>query len=120
MLERFSIECCIIKTKVITKANRRKESALKSQWELRIKPTKLPKARENAGDQVVIGFNFESDWLREWRELPHWRIYPTNERNCATKLQPYYYIANVHLAFFLSCYYLTFLCIVRTGDDTFG
>ena len=69
MLERFSIECCIIKTKVITKANRRKESALKSQWELRIKPTKLPKARENAGEQVVIGFNFESDWLREWREF---------------------------------------------------
>ena len=69
MLERFSIECCIIKTKFITKANRRKESALKSQWELRIKPTKLPKARENAGEQVVIGFNFESDWLREWREF---------------------------------------------------
>ena len=69
MLERFSIECCIIKTKVITKANRRKESALKSLWELKIKPTKLPKARENAGEQVVIGFNFESDWLREWREF---------------------------------------------------
>ena len=22
-------------------------------------------SRENAGDQVVIGFSFESDWLRE-------------------------------------------------------
>ena len=28
---------------------------LKSQWELKTKTTKLPKARENAGDQVVIG-----------------------------------------------------------------
>ena len=27
---------------------------LKSQWELKTKTTKLPKARENAGDQVVI------------------------------------------------------------------
>ena len=24
--------------------------------------------RENAGDQVVIGFSFASDWLRDWRE----------------------------------------------------
>ena len=29
----------------------------------------MPKARENAGDQVVIGLNFASDWLREWREF---------------------------------------------------
>ena len=27
-------------------------------------------SRENAGDQVVIGFSFESDWLRErWEFL---------------------------------------------------
>ena len=24
--------------------------------------------RENAGDQVMIGVNFASDWLTEWRE----------------------------------------------------
>ena len=42
---------------------------LKSQWELKTKTTKLPKARENAGDQVVIGVSFASDWLREWREF---------------------------------------------------
>ena len=30
---------------------------------------KQPKARENAGDQVVIGFSFASDWLRKWREF---------------------------------------------------
>ena len=29
----------------------------------------MPKARKNAGDQVVIGLNFASDWLREWREF---------------------------------------------------
>ena len=31
--------------------------------------TKLPEARENAGDWVVIGFSFESDWLRKWCEF---------------------------------------------------
>ena len=34
------------------------------------KTSKLPKVRENADDQVVLinssGFNFASDWLREW------------------------------------------------------
>ena len=29
----------------------------------------MPKARENAGNQVVTIFRFESDWLREWREF---------------------------------------------------
>ena len=33
---------------------------LKSQWEFKVKTIKLPKARENAGDQVVIGF---SSWI---------------------------------------------------------
>ena len=35
---------------------RRKENTFKSQWQLKVKPTKLTKARENAGDQVVNGF----------------------------------------------------------------
>ena len=26
-------------------------------------------ARENACDQVAIGFGFASDWLRRWREF---------------------------------------------------
>ena len=34
---------------------------------LKVKTCKLPKARENAGDQVVIALSFESDWLRGWR-----------------------------------------------------
>ena len=32
-----------------------KKKCLKSQWEFKVKTIKLPKARENAGDQVVIG-----------------------------------------------------------------
>ena len=34
-----------------------------------MKTSKLPKAREKAGGQVVIGFGFASDWLRKWREF---------------------------------------------------
>ena len=33
------------------------------------KTTKLPKAWLNASEQVLIGFSFASDWLREWREF---------------------------------------------------
>ena len=29
----------------------------------------MSKARENAGDQVVIVFSFASDWLKERREF---------------------------------------------------
>ena len=32
----------------------KKRNTIKSQWDLKIKPTKLPKARENADDQVVM------------------------------------------------------------------
>ena len=40
-----------------------------SQWKFKVTTTKLPKARENAGDHMVVGFSFEPDWLREWREF---------------------------------------------------
>ena len=33
------------------------------------KTTKHPETWENVGDQVVIGFSFESDWLKEWYEF---------------------------------------------------
>ena len=36
-----------------------------SQWERAIKIIKLPKARENADDQAIIGNSSASDWLRE-------------------------------------------------------
>ena len=48
---------------------RRKKNTSQSQQELKVQPTKSPKARENAGDQVEIGFSFASDWLREQREF---------------------------------------------------
>ena len=35
---------------------RRKKNIFKSQSELKVKPTKLPKARENAGVQVMVAF----------------------------------------------------------------
>ena len=59
--------------KAFATANQNKEKCLSSQCELKIK-IQLPKAREkaqeNAGDQVVLAFNFASDWLRGWREFP--------------------------------------------------
>ena len=56
MLERFSIECHEPKLKWSQRPLRRKGYALTCRWELEIKTSKLPKARENAGYQVVIGF----------------------------------------------------------------
>ena len=41
-----------------------------SQWEHRVETGNLLKARENASDQVVVGFSFTFDWLRLWREFP--------------------------------------------------
>ena len=29
----------------------------------------MPKARENAGEQVMIGLSKESEWLRKWHEF---------------------------------------------------
>ena len=43
----------------------RVQGGILNQWELKVKTTKLPKARENVGDQVVIGSSFASDWLKE-------------------------------------------------------
>ena len=68
-IEPFSIDCCKTKTKtkLITKANQMKGKyiTLKSRRELKTETSKLLKARENAGDQVVVGFSFVSDWLRD-------------------------------------------------------
>ena len=67
-INRLSIECRKTKTKVITTVNQKEGKYRRSQWELlHLKTTTLPKARENAGNQVANGF--ASDWLREWREF---------------------------------------------------
>ena len=49
------------KTKVITTANQKKGKYNKSQWGLTVETTKSPKARENAGDNVLIRFCFPFD-----------------------------------------------------------
>ena len=36
---------------------------------LEVKTSNLPGARENASDQVAIGFSFEFDWLKKWRQF---------------------------------------------------
>ena len=56
---------------------------IKNQWEFKVKTTKLPKTRENAGDQVEIGSNFASHWRREWREFSG----PITERSRAKPMR---------------------------------
>ena len=46
----------------------------------------MPKARENVGNQVVIGFRFASDWLRQWREF-FWVNHRATERSKAEPMQ---------------------------------
>ena len=66
----FSTECLKTRTEVITIPNQMKgkyqEEPIRTQ---RKKKSQLPKARENAGDQVAIGFSFASDWLRNRRKF---------------------------------------------------
>lgn len=33
------------------------------------KTSNLPKAQENASEQVPISFSFDCDWLRGWRDI---------------------------------------------------
>ena len=60
-IELFSIECCKTKTKVNTSTNQNK-------GEYHKEPVRT-QARENASNQVVVGFGFVSDWLRRWYEF---------------------------------------------------
>ena len=64
-IERYLIKCRKTEIKVIPTANQKKENTLKSQREIKVNTTKLSKARENTGDQVVVDFSFASDWLKE-------------------------------------------------------
>lgn len=53
-------KCRKTEIKVIPTANQKKENNLKSQREIKVNTTKLSKARENTGDQVVVDFSFAS------------------------------------------------------------
>ena len=67
-IELFSINCRKNQNQNQSNLNSQseeKKNTLESQWELKVKLTQMPKARENAGDQVLIGFGFASYWLRE-------------------------------------------------------
>ena len=64
-----SIGCRKIEHKVSRRPITTKENIKRNQQELKVRTSNLPRARENADDQVAIGFSFESDWLRKWREF---------------------------------------------------
>ena len=40
-----------------------------NQWELKTNTQNQRQARENACDQVTIGFGFQSDWVSRWRKF---------------------------------------------------
>ena len=50
-----------------------------NQWELEANTRDRRQARENACDQVAIGFGFAPDWSSRWREL----FKPITERSKA-------------------------------------
>ena len=67
LLQRCWIGCRKAKTKVTTKANQNKGKYLSGPFRTQgKKTTKLPKARENAGDKVSIAFSFANDWFKFW------------------------------------------------------
>ena len=63
-IQSFLIDCRKTWAQVFSMAHQKERKYLNSRWKLKEKTTKLPKARENAGDKVVIGFSFASDWRR--------------------------------------------------------
>ena len=65
------------KTIIIKIVKQSKIKTLKTQSELNVETSKLRKARENAGEQVVVGFKLASDWLREWCKFS----WPITERS---------------------------------------
>ena len=59
--------------------------------------SKRPIALENAGDQLLLGFSFTSDWWREWHEF-FWTNYGGKKsETSAISDQFRYSIGNVSL-----------------------
>ena len=56
------------KTKETTTASQNKGKYDKKSMRTQIR-CKRPEARENASDQVAIGFSFASDWFKGWYEF---------------------------------------------------
>ena len=68
----------------MTTADQKKGKYPEEPMRIQLRINKLPKARENAGNQVVVGFSFAADWLREWREFSG----PITKRSKARLMQP--------------------------------
>jgi len=66
-LERFSNKCRKTKTKVINVTNRNRNKTQINQSEIEANTSNYRQTRENAFEEVTIGFGFTSDWLRKWR-----------------------------------------------------
>ena len=67
--ERFLIECLETKTKALQWPITTNENNTMYQSELGANIRNRRQTRENAYDQVAIGFGFASDWLKRWREI---------------------------------------------------
>ena len=57
------------KPKLSQRPIKTKRNIPRRQWKLKANTSKRRQARENASDQVAIGFSFASDWLKKWREI---------------------------------------------------
>ena len=64
-----------------------------NQSELAANTCNKRQARENACEQVMIGFGFASDWSRKWREM----FYPITKRSNAKPMQlrNYFYFYSI-------------------------
>ena len=93
-----------------------KENSVKSQSELKVK--KLPKPRENAGDQVVINFSFASDWLKRVAQV-FWTNHGAKLSNNNKNTKQSRIIVNTKLKIG-ECDYFSFLCMpVRLPNHAF-
>ena len=61
-----------------------------NQSELEVNTYSRRQERENACEQVTIGFGFTSDWLKRWRE----NFYPITKRSNAKPKQSRNYFRN--------------------------
>ena len=57
------------KLEVITLANNKDTDNTMNQSKLEVLACNWQKARENLREWIVIGFDFTSDWMRNWREM---------------------------------------------------